>query len=566
MLIGLLYERINIINQSTSAMTLTEKYLNQPTSIAPLVTFRVLFGALMAFGAIRFWASGWIEKLYLEPTFFFKFYGFEWVLMPGETAIYGLFALVILSALGIMFGLFYRISAILFFLSFTWTQLIDATNYLNHYYLVCTLAFLMIFIPAHRSHSIDVLRSPNLKSTKVPAWCINILIFQFCCVYFFAGLAKLNYEWLFRAMPMAIWLPERVDTPLLGYFFQFKWVAFAFSWAGALYDLTIWAFLLKRRTRVIAYVFVVIFHVLTKVLFNIGLFPVIMIFGTLIFFSAEWHERLWGLIKQFLRVRPLRPLLGEPCQEGLGRRLVENDIAFTSKQKSKEENKNEDYRELNPEESSPNRGVGGLRKQLLRVRPLRPLLGEPYQKGLGQNLGDNTQASISKKKSKEENKNKNYHKLNPEESPPNRGLGGALITLFLAFQLLFPLRHYLYQGDILWTEEAYRFSWRVMLVEKSGSATFYIKDSASPKKQEIVNGSHLTFYQEKQMAIQPDFILQYAHFLKEEYETKHGFKDAIVTVEAYVAMNGRSSRQFIDPTVNLSKIKDTFAPRKWVLP
>jgi hypothetical protein len=193
-------------------------------------------------------------------------------------------------------------------------------------------------------------------------------------------------------------------------------------------------------------------------------------------------------------------------------------------------------------------------------------LGEPYQKGLGQNLGDNTQASISKKKSKEENKNKNYHKLNPEESPPNRGLGGALITLFLAFQLLFPLRHYLYQGDILWTEEAYRFSWRVMLVEKSGSATFYIKDSASPKKQEIVNGSHLTFYQEKQMAIQPDFILQYAHFLKEEYETKHGFKDAIVTVEAYVAMNGRSSRQFIDPTVNLSKIKDTFAPRKWVLP
>ncbi len=471
MLIGSLHEPINTLNQSTSTMTLTEKYLNQPTRIAPLVTFRVLFGALMAFGAIRFWANGWIEKLYLEPTFFFKFYGFEWVQMPGETAIYGLFALIILSALCIMLGLFYRISTLLFFLSFTWTQLIDATNYLNHYYLVCILAFLMIFLPAHRSHSLDVLRKPSLKRAKVPAWCINILIFQFCCVYFFAGLAKLNYEWLFRAMPMTIWLPERTDTPLLGYFFQFRWVAFAFSWAGALYDLTIWGFLLNRKTRAIAYIFVVIFHVLTKVLFNIGLFPVIMIFGTLIFFSAEWHERLWQYISRITRVK-----------KG-SQRISQND---------------------NFEKSPPFRGGGGLSKMA--------------------------------------------------------------ITLFITFQLLFPLRHYLYSGDILWTEEAYRFGWRVMLVEKSGNATFYIKDSASTKKQEIVNGSHLTFYQEKQMAIQPDFILQYAHFLKEEYETKHGFKDATVTVESYVAMNGRSSRQFIDPTINLSKIKDTFAPRKWVLP
>jgi len=461
-------------------MQITEKYLNQPTKIAPLVTFRVIFGALMAFGAIRFWTNGWIEKLYLEPTFFFKFYGFEWVPMPGETAIYGLFTLVIISALGIMLGLFYRVSALLFFLTFTWTQLIDATNYLNHYYLVCTLAFLMIFMPAHHSYSIDVLRKPSLKRVRVPAWCINILIFQFCCVYFFAGLAKLNYEWLFQGMPMAIWLPERIDTPLLGYFFQFKWVAFAFSWAGALYDLTIWAFLLNRKTRAIAYVFVVIFHVLTKVLFNIGLFPVIMIFGTLIFFSSEWHERLWGRIRQ-----------------GLG----DKTQVFLSKNESEKE-KNENYRELKREESSPKWEVGSLSK--------------------------------------------------------------ATILLFILFQLLFPLRHCLYSGDILWTEEAYRFSWRVMLVEKSGNATFYIKDSATTRKQEIVNGSHLTFYQEKQMAIQPDFILQYAHFLKKEYETKHGFKDAIVTVESYVAMNGRSSRQFIDPTINLSKIKDTFAPRKWV--
>jgi len=410
----------------------------------------------MVFGAVRFWSNGWIEKLYLEPDFFFKFYGFEWVSMPGETAIYWLFILIIASALGIILGLFYRLSSVLFFLSFTWTQLIDATNYLNHYYLVCTLAFLMIFLPAARSHSLDVLRKPRIKTSIVPAWCIHILIFQLCCVYFFAGLAKLNYEWIFRAMPMTIWLPERVDTPLIGYFFQFKWVAFAFSWAGAIYDLTIWAFLLNRKTRGVPYFFVVVFHVLTKVLFNIGLFPVIMIFGTLVFFSGEWHEKLWARL------------------------------------------------------------------------------------------------------------NMKFSKIDKDKVTLSNKYIAYFVGVFVLFQLLFPLRHFAYDGNILWTEEAYRFSWRVMLVEKSGHATFYIQDTASPKKQEIVNGSHLTFYQEKQMAIQPDFILQYAHFLKEEYETQHGFKDAIVTVESYVAMNGRSSQEFIDSKVNLSEIKDTFAPRKWV--
>ena len=438
-------------------------------SIYPLVTFRVLFGALTAFGTARFWYYGWIEKLYLEPTFNFKFYGFEWVQMPGETAIYALHALIIAAALGIMFGLFYRLSALLFFLTFTYVELIDATNYLNHYYLVCWLALLLVFLPAGRAVSLDVLRKPAKALQIVPAWCINVLIFQLCCVYFFAGLAKINYEWLFRAMPMAIWLPERTDTPLIGYFFQFRWVAFAFAWAGMLYDLTIWFFLLQKKTQTIAYFFVVIFHVLTKVLFNIGLFPVIMIFSTLIFFSGEKHEYWWRKILNVFPEKTRAKLTGESV--------------------------------IIAEKAAP--------------------------------------------------------KINQRVV--------AVLSLFVLFQVVFPLRHLAYSGNNLWTEEAYRFGWRVMLVEKSGNITFYVKDSASPKKQEIVNGSHLTFYQEKQMAIQPDFILQFAHFLAEEYREKHGFVNPIVTADAYVAMNGKASRRYIDPNVNLAEIKDSFAERVWVL-
>lgn len=449
--------RVTLINQ-------LKTFIFDSVGIAPLVTFRILFGGLMAFGALRFWTNGWIEKLYFEPKFFFKFYGFEWVQVPDAQWIYLLFALVILSAVGIMVGLFYRASAIIFFLSFTYSQLLDATNYLNHYYLVCLLAFLLIFLPANGDFSLDIWRKPHLKKIKIPAWCINILIFQLCCVYFFAGLAKVNPDWLLRAMPMAIWLPERTATPLLGYFFQFKETAFVFSWAGAFYDLTIWVFLLNSRTRTIAYLGVIVFHVLTKILFNIGLFPVIMICSTLIFFPTKGHEESQNWVRNLFK------------------------------------------------------------KRLATTVP-----------------------------------------KTPKHPCKTSRITVFALVIYVSIQLLFPLRHYLYPGNILWTEEGYRFSWRVMLVEKTGLATFYVQDTATPKRQEIVNRSHLTFYQEKQMSIQPDFILQYAHFLKKEYEEKHGFKNPIVTVDAYVAMNGRRSRRFIDPSINLAEIEDSFKAKKWIL-
>lgn len=182
------------------------KNWQKPILINPLITFRFLFGMLMAVGAIRFMLSDWIQKLYVEPTFFFKFYGFEWVTVPSETGCYILYLLIAISALGIALGAFYRLSAIVFFVTFTYSELLDATNYLNHYYLVILLSFLLIFLPAHKKYSVDVWRKPAIKTDKVPAWTIYIIIFQLCCVYFFAGLAKLNPDWLFRAMPMAIWL------------------------------------------------------------------------------------------------------------------------------------------------------------------------------------------------------------------------------------------------------------------------------------------------------------------------------------------------------------------------
>src|SRR5262245_11644698 len=107
---------------------------------ATLAFYRILFGALMLFSTIRFMLNGWVADFYIEPEFHFTYYGFGWLPYPSENVLYALFALQILSCIGIILGLFYRISAVLFFVIFTYVELLDKTTYLNHYYFVSLVA------------------------------------------------------------------------------------------------------------------------------------------------------------------------------------------------------------------------------------------------------------------------------------------------------------------------------------------------------------------------------------------------------------------------------------------
>ena len=120
--------------------------LQQPVSVAPLVSFRILFGLMVLYGAVfSLWKDD-ITNRYLEPNFFFKYYGFEWVGFVGEMGLYILYVIWILAALGIVLGLFYRWAVAAFFLVFTYLQLLDATNYINHYYAISIFAFFLFFV------------------------------------------------------------------------------------------------------------------------------------------------------------------------------------------------------------------------------------------------------------------------------------------------------------------------------------------------------------------------------------------------------------------------------------
>ena len=107
------------------------------------------------------------------------------------------------------------------------------------------------------------------------------------------------------------------------------------------------------------------------------------------------------------------------------------------------------------------------------------------------------------------------------------------------------LGFYFTPGHLFWTEQGYRFSWRVMLMEKAGYANFKVVDAKSGKRFYVDNTDFLTVQQEKMMSTQPDMILQYAHFLGDHFNSQ-GHQNLEIYVESYVALNGERSKPFID--------------------
>ena len=263
----------------------------EPTDIASLAMFRILFGVLMFAGSLRFVLNGWVDRFFVQPTFFFKYWGFAWVDVLPPAAMYLLFIVCAVAALFIALGWFYRYAVAVFWVVFTYVELIDVSNYLNHYYLVSLLAGILLFLPANRMWSLDVRLGRVAEQTHMPAWMLLWLRAQVGTVYVFAALAKFNTDWLVHAQPLHIWLAARSEMPVFGGLLAFWPTALVMSWAGFLFDLTIVGWLLWRRSRPWAYAALLTFHVATGFIFSIGMFPFIMGIAATLFFAADWPRR-----------------------------------------------------------------------------------------------------------------------------------------------------------------------------------------------------------------------------------------------------------------------------------
>ena len=76
-----------------------------------------------------------------KPHFTLSMNGFTWVEAWPGNGMHFHFLVVGVAAFFICIGLFYRISAVIFFLGYTYIFLVERALYNNHYYLICFLGF-----------------------------------------------------------------------------------------------------------------------------------------------------------------------------------------------------------------------------------------------------------------------------------------------------------------------------------------------------------------------------------------------------------------------------------------
>ena len=444
--------------------------LFQPVDIAFLLFFRVVLGGIMLWEVYRFFSTGWIRRYFIDPSFYFGYFGFDWVKPWPGNGMYVHFAVIGVAAACVMLGLFYRLAATIFFLGFTYVFLLDQTRYLNHFYLICLIAFLMIFLPANRAFSLDAALRPSIKTQVVPAWTLWLLRFQIGIAYFFGGIAKLNSDWMIGGEPMRTWLRPLMDMPAIGAIFQKEWVVYSFAYGGMILDLLVVPLLLWRRTRLIAFSAAIVFNLINAAIFNIGIFPWFMLGATLIFFPPD-------LMRRFAR-------------------------AFATP-------------------------------------------GAALRSAVAQEPSPSHTSALNLKR--------------------NQKITLALLAVYAAFHVLFPLRHYLYPGNVSWTEEGHNFAWHMKLRTKRGDALFTITHPPTGQTWVVDPKKHLEARQVMKMANKPDMILLYAHHLAEQ-KRREGYDGVEVRAQVTSSLNGRKPQVLIDPNVDLARQSRSMLPANWILP
>ncbi|MDA0376592.1 MAG: HTTM domain-containing protein [bacterium] len=266
---------------------------------ASLGFFRLLFGSAMIMQMLDYLLSEKIVSEYLSPAFHFSYPYLEWIGPLPPLFTYAIFSMMLLAAIGIALGYKYRLSIVFFFFGYSWIFFIDQTEFLNHYYLIWLIAFLLMITNADRFLSIDQYKKKRI--TEIPSWNIWIFQFQIAIVHIFASIAKMNTDWILRQEPIRMWMPSMPDMGIL-----------TIIWGGIIFNILIIPLLLWKKTRLFAFGIAVIFHVTNSILFQLGIFPWLMICATTIFLYPEWPRRYLAektILNTTVKQAYLRPLL-----------------------------------------------------------------------------------------------------------------------------------------------------------------------------------------------------------------------------------------------------------------
>lgn len=264
-------------------LTTLDKYLFTRVDNSALVLFRIIYGIILASEAIGSIALGAVRKLFIEPEFTFTFIGFEFLEpLPGN-GMYFLYAAMGLAGLLISVGFKYRWAMLFYAITWTYVYLIQKSSYNNHCYLIMLLNYIMVFLPASRSVSVDSYLDKSYKQEYMHRWIYAFIISFIWIVYFYASVAKFYPDWMDGSFIKHLMATRGKDFAFL----QIGWVQSGILHFGLFFDMLIVPFLLWKPTRWIAVIASVFFHIFNSIVFQIGVFPYLALSFLVFFFSAS---------------------------------------------------------------------------------------------------------------------------------------------------------------------------------------------------------------------------------------------------------------------------------------
>jgi vitamin K-dependent gamma-carboxylase len=294
--------------------------LAKPVDGGSLAVFRIAVGLIMVLEAIVLTrpsvsANGTVplETYYAgsDIRFNLPYAGFEWLPLLPPAWMWAAVWILGISGLLVALGLFHRASAATLFLTWGYLYAVECTRtyWMSHYYLVLLMTFLLVWMPAARRYSLDARFFGDGGST-IPFWPVFLLRGQLVITYFYAGVAKLNADWLLDAEPVRYFLQQpHVRTPFasVNEFLRTPGFAYFIAYSGAIFDLAVGFLLLFRRTRLPGILLMCVFHWTNHFLLfeDIGFFPLLGVATALIFLSPDWPARFRAWTTGGRRERPL---------------------------------------------------------------------------------------------------------------------------------------------------------------------------------------------------------------------------------------------------------------------
>lgn len=303
-----------------------------PVNGASLAVLRICLGVVMMLEAYSLATPSAMmqgrtpmESFYVgqENKFHLPYDGFEWLPMLPPDGMWAVLALQAVAGAFMAAGFFYRPAVVAAFLSFAYFFGVESTRtyWQSYYYVEFLFMFLILWMPAARRFSVDAWlarrRGQPLPET-VPFWNLFVLRGQLVIAYFYAGFCKLNADWMLDFMPVRWDLGEarliqsppsflsQAQVEAVKNFLQSVEFAGFIAWVGTFFDLAVGFLLVFRRTRLLGFALMVIFHSTNHFVIyeNIDWFPLVGVTTALIFLSAEWPQRFWTWLREPYFTRP----------------------------------------------------------------------------------------------------------------------------------------------------------------------------------------------------------------------------------------------------------------------